>query len=703
MLSLYHWQALGQTNTEVTLDVVENPLLVPSDLAYGAPRFDLIQSKHFAPALEKAMQIHKSEIAAIVENGEAPSFDNTIAAMERSGQDLNRVMRIFNGLAVAHTNETIQATQREFAPRLAEHADSILLDPHLYARVRALFDKLDALDLNPEQMRLVERYHTAFVRSGAQLSAAEQARMRQINARLAALRAEFSRRLLAEVNDSAIIVESRDELVGLSDKQIKVAALEAAERGLEGKYVLTLVNTSGQPVAVNLQNRALRERIYRASVMRGSRGNDYDTRELLLETVRLRSEMAQMLGFEHYTDYLIAEQIAPSSEAVREMLAQTGAVAIANARREAAALQARIDATEPKPFELAPWDWGYFTEQLRAERFDINKAEVRPYFELQSVLEKGVFYAATQLFGIQFQRRSDLPVYHPDVQVWEILEEDGTPIGIMYGDFYARSEKRGGAWMNSYALQSRLLGDLPITGNHLNITKPPEGEATLLTWDEVTTLFHEFGHVLHGILSDVTYPYFSGTAVPRDFVEYPSQVYEMWAAWPAVMSNYARHYKTGEPISKDLVEHFIKSERFNQGFRATEYLAAAITDQHLHSLPIDALPKADELMDLEERLLAQSGMALASVPPRYRLPYFSHIMGGYGAAYYSYIWSEVLDADSTQWFRDHGGLTRENGRRFRELILSRGGSMEPMDMYREFAEKDPDPVHMLRKRGLLME
>lgn len=678
-----------------------NPLLLPSTLPFGAPPFHRIEDEHFVPALERSLALAEAEIAAIAHDSDPPDFQNTIVAMERSGQDRDRVLRIFGALAATRTNEDLQAIQREMAPKLSAHRDAIFLDRHLFERIHGLHENRATLDLDAESLRLLERYHTDFVRAGAMLGEEEKERLREINTRLAELGTLFQQHLLAEMNASAVVVEDRGDLAGLPETLVQAAAAAATERDLEGKYVLTLQNTTGQPALAHLRSRDLRERLHRASIARGSRGNEYDTTGILSETLRLRSERAQMLGFDTHADFILAEQTARQVEKVNTMLKEAARAAVANARQEGEEIQRRIDLSEDEPFELAPWDWAYYAEQVRRDRHAFDAGEVRPYFELKVVLEKGVFHAAQALFGITFQLRPDLPVYHPDVQVWEVFEEDGSPLGLLYGDFYARSSKRGGAWMNSYSLQSHLLGGRPISGNHLNLTRPPKGEPMLLTWDEVTTLFHEFGHVLHGLLSRVTYPRFSGTSVPRDFVEYPSQLFEMWASWPEVLRNYAVHHRTGEPIPGELLERAMAAEKLHEGFRSTEYLAAAILDQALHQAPADAIPSAEELLETEAQILMEAGLDYAPVPPRYRLPYFSHVMGGYSAGYYSYFWSEVLDADSEEWFRENGGLTRENGERYRECILAPGGSRDPMEMYRDFAGRDPDPSHLLRRRGLM--
>ncbi|TVR54750.1 MAG: M3 family peptidase [Gemmatimonadales bacterium] len=678
-----------------------NPLLLPSTLPFGAPPFHRIEDEHFVPAIERSLALAEAEIAAIAHDPDPPNFQNTIVTLERSGQDRDRILRIFGALAATRTNEALQAIQREVAPKLSAHRDAIFLDRHLFERIEALHENRAALELDAESLRLLERYHTDFVRAGATLGEDGKERLREINTRLAELGTLFQQHLLAEMNASAVVVEDRGDLAGLPETLVHAAAAAATERDLEGKYVLTLQNTTGQPALAHLRSRDLRERLHRASIARGSQGNEYDTTAILSETLRLRSERAQMLGFDTHADFILAEQTARRVEKVNTMLKEAALAAVANARREGEEIQRRIDGSEEEPFELAPWDWAYYAEQVRQDRHAFDAGEVRPYFELEAVLEKGVFHAAQALFGITFQSRPDLPVYHPDVQVWEVFEENGSPLGLMYGDFYARSSKRGGAWMSSYSLQSHLLGGQPVTGNHLNLTRPPEGEPMLLTWDEVTTLFHEFGHVLHGLLSRVTYPRFSGTSVPRDFVEYPSQLFEMWASWPEVLRNYAVHHRTGEPIPGELLERAMAAEQLHEGFRSTEYLAAAILDQALHQAPDDAIPSAAELLEVEARILMEAGLDYAPVPPRYRLPYFSHVMGGYSAGYYSYFWSEVLDADSEEWFRENGGLTRENGERYRECILAPGGSRDPMEMYRDFAGRDPDPGHLLRRRGLM--
>ena len=677
----------------------QNPFMTESDLPYGMPHFDRIRNEHFVPAFEQGMAEQSAEIDAIASSDEAPTFNNTIVAMERSGQLYFRGRSVFANLTSAHTNDQLQAIQQEMAPKFSAHSDSILLNPALFARVEALYEQRDSLGLDAESLRLLERYHTDFVRAGAQLSVEEKTRLREINSGLAELRTAFGQNVLNEVNGAAVEVESREELAGLSDSQIESAAKEAAARGLDGSYVLTLQNTTQQPPLTTLENRALRQRIQEVSAGRGSSGNEYDTRGIFADTLRLRSERAQLLGYKTHAAYVLDDETAGTVEAVNDMLGRLGPRAVANARREADDLQALIDETESEPFELASSDWLYYTEKLRKARYDLDESLLKPYFELNRVLVDGVFFMAEQVYGVTFEARPDLPVYQEDVTVYEAFL-DGEPLGLFLFDPYARESKRGGAWMNEYVSQSRLLEEKAVVANHLNIVKPPEGEPTLLTITEVTTLFHEFGHALHGLFSDVAYPRFSGTSVPRDFVEYPSQVHEMWVTWPEILANYAVHHETGEAIPQDLLDRVRAASKFNQGFEQTEYLAAAMVDQAWHQLPLDEIPPAEAVMEQEREILVSIGMAFPPVPPRYRTPYFSHIMGGYSAGYYSYIWSEVLDADSVKWFEENGGMRRENGDHFRKALLSHGGSRDAIELFRDFRGADPSVEPLLERLGL---
>ena len=693
--------AIGNApNAAAQEEMADNPFFAESPLPHQLPPFDRIDDAHYAPAFERGMADQIAEIEAIAGASEPPTFENTIVALERSGQLLNRVAATFFALSSADTNDAINAIRNEMAPRLAAHTDRMLLDAGLFARVEALYEQRADLGLDDESRRLVEEYYVDFVRAGARLSDAEKERMQEINARLAALSSRFTQNVLDEVNASAVVVESRDELAGLSEGQVAAAVAAAEARDLEGRYVIPLLNTSGQPALASLEDRGLRERIARTSLARGSQGGEYDNRGVITETARLRAERAAMLGYPNHAAYILERQTARTVDAVNERLASLAPPAVANAEREAADLQA-MAAAEGADIELAAWDWSYYTEKVRAERYAFDASQLRPYFEMDNVLENGVFFAANRLYGLTFEERPELPVYHPDVRVWEVFDAGGEALGLFIGDFYARPSKRGGAWMNAYVSQSHLMETSPVVGNHLNVPKPPEGEPTLLTFDEVTTMFHEFGHALHGFFSDVRYPYFAGTSVPRDFVEYPSQVNEMWATWPEVLRNYAVHHETGEPMPADLLDRVLATQQFNQGFATTEYLAASLLDMAWHQLTADEVPGAAEVETFEAAALEAAGVALDTVPPRYRSTYFSHIWSsGYSAGYYSYIWSEVLDADSVEWFKENGGLLRENGDHFRSTLLSRGGSVEALDLFRAFRGADPDIGPLLVRRGL---
>jgi peptidyl-dipeptidase Dcp len=681
-----------------------NPFFAASTLPLNYPAFDQIQDSHFGPAFDRGMAEQLKEIDAIANHKAKPTFDNTIIPLEKSGQVLGRASAVFFNLTGADTNPVREKLQADYAPKLSAHGDAIALNPKLFARVKALFDARTTLGLDPEAIRLVTRYHTDFVRAGANLSEADKTTLRAINTELATLGTRFSQNVLAEVNASAIVVDSKDELVGLSDDQIAAAAEAAKARKLDGKYVIALLNTTGQPANTYLQNRALRERLYQASVSRGSRGNEYDNTAIVARVAKLRAERAKLMGYPNHAAYVLEDETALTPEAVNTRLAQLAPPAVANARKEAADLQAMIDreqkAKGQPTFKLEAWDWAYYSEKVRQAKYSLDESQLKPYFELDNVLENGVFYAANQVFGLTFKERKDLPVYHPDARVWDVFDADGKQLAIFVGDFYARESKRGGAWMNEYVSQSGLMGTQPVVANHLNIPKPPAGQTTLMTWDEVTTMFHEFGHALHGMFSKVSYPRFSGTAVPRDFVEYPSQVNEMWADWPAVLANYARHYQTGAAMPQALLDKVKASAKFNQGFATTEYLGSSMLDQRWHQLSADQVPAADGVMAFEAAALAKDGIQFAPVPPRYRTPYFSHIMGGYSAGYYAYIWSEVLDADSVEWFKQNGGMTRANGDHFRATLLSRGGSKDAMQLFRNFAGREPDIQPLLVRRGL---
>ena len=649
------------------------------------------------------------QMQKIATNPEKATFENTIVAMERSGVLLDRVDRIFSNLAACNTNPELQKIEKEMAPKLAAHEDAIHLNSELFARVQTIYDNRDkfaaanpsggGLGLDPESNWLVERYYKDFVRAGAKLSDSDKEKLKAMNAELAALQTTFAQNVLKEKNASSIVVDDRAQLQGLSESDIAAAAATAKTENKEGKFVLALQNTTGQPALAALQDRQLREKIMETSLARDNHGGEFDNRAVVLRMVKLRAERAALLGYPNHAAYQLEDQTAKNIDTVNKLLAQLAPPAVANARREAAEMQNVID-QENGGFQLASWDWAFYAEKVRQERYAFEESEVKPYFEINHVLLDGVFYAANKLYGLTFKERHDLPVYQPDVRVFEVSDNDGKPLALFLADYYARPSKRGGAWMNAYVRQSELLGFKPVVANHLNIPKPEAGKPTLLTFDEVTTMFHEFGHALHGMFSHVKYPRFSGTSVPRDFVEYPSQVNEMWATWPQVLKNYAKHYQTGEPMPQALLDKVVESaRRFNQGFKTTEYLAATILDQAWHQLAPSDIPT--DALAFEADALRKAKVDFPAVPPRYRSTYFSHAFaGGYSAGYYSYIWSEVLDADSVEWMKEHGGLKRENGDWFRQKLLSRGGSDDVMKFFHDFTGRDPYIEPLLKRRGL---
>ncbi len=681
-----------------------NPFFAESPLPLHYPQFDKIRDADFAPAFDAGMAEQLKEVQAIADNPAKPSFDNTLVALEKSGQVLDRATTVFFNLVGADTNDARKKLQADYSGRFAAHRDAISLNGKLFARIQALYERRTRLGLDAQGVRLVEKYYTDFVRDGAKLSEADKATLKAMNAELANLGTQFSQNVLSEVNATAVVVDDVKQLDGLSDEQIAAAAEAAKARKLDGKYVIALLNTTGQPPLTQLRNRELRKRIYEASIHRGSHGGPYDNTALVARIMKLRADKAKLLGFPSYAAYSLENQTAKTPEAVNAMLGQLAPAAVANAKREAADLQATIDKEQKaagKPtFKLEAWDWAYYSEKVRQARYDFDESQLKPYFELKNVLENGVFYAANQEYGLTFKQRTDLPTYRDDLMVYDVFDADGKPLAIFIADMYARESKRGGAWMSSYVSQSGLTGDKPVVANHLNIPKPPAGQPTLLTWDEVTTAFHEFGHALHGMFSDVKYPYFSGTSVPRDFVEFPSQVNEMWADYPSILKHYAKHHQTGAPMPQALLDKVIAAAKFNQGFATTEYLGAAMLDQNWHQLAPGQVPDAAGVMAFEAQALAKDGIAYPPVPPRYRTPYFSHIMGGYAAGYYAYIWSEVLDANTQQWFKQHGGLSRANGDRFRQTLLSRGGSVDAMELFQDFAGHAPQIEPLLEKRGL---
>jgi peptidyl-dipeptidase Dcp len=675
-----------------------NPFAKPSTLPFGYPAFDKIKNEDYAPAFEEGMRQQAAEIDAIANSKQAASFDNTIVAMEKSGQLLSRVSSVFGSLSGANTNDTFKALERELSPKLAAHSDAIRLNSKLYARIKSLYDKRDKLHLDAESKYLLERYHTDFVRAGAQLSDADKQKLKSMNAELAKLQTTFAQNVLEEANASALVADSREELAGMSDKAIDAAAKAATAKGQDGKFLIPVVNTTGQANLAVLTNRAVREKLMALSLARGSHGGKFDNTQVVLSLAKLRAEKAALLGYASFAAYSLEDQTAHDPEAVNKMLSEFARPAVANAKKEGAEIQQVID-KEKGGFQLAAHDWSFYSDKVRAERFNFDQNQLRPYFELNSVLTNGVFFAANKVYGLSFKERKDLPVYDPDVRVFDVFDADGKQLAIFIADFYARSNKRGGAWMNAYVSQSSLMGTRPVVANHLNIPKPGDGEPTLLTYDEVRTMFHEFGHALHGMFSNVKYPRFSGTRVPRDFVEFPSQVNEMWSVWPQVLANYAKHYQTGAPMPQELLDKVIASKKFNEGFRTTEYLAASILDQKWHQLGVAQIPS--DVLTFEASALKSAGVDYAPVPPRYRTTYFSHVFaGGYSAGYYGYLWSEKLDADTVDWFTENGGMLRKNGDYFRKMLLSKGGTLDAMQMYRSFRGRDAKIEPLLERRGL---
>ena len=673
-----------------------NPFAKPSTLPFNYPAWNQIKNEHFAPAFMEGMRQEAAEVAAIANNKAAPTFDNTIVAMERSGQLLNRVQAAFGTLAGSYTNDTLQALQKELSPKLAAHNDAIRLNPKLYARIKALYDKRSKLKLDAESNYLLERYHTDFVRAGAKLSAADKEKLKAYNSQLATLQTAFAQNVLKESNASALVVDTRAELAGMTDKQIDAAAAEAKKRGLEGKFVIPVVNTTQQAGLSVLTNRATREKLLAASMARGSRGGEFDNRDEVLQIAKLRAERAVLLGYPNYAAYNLEEQTAKNTKAVNSLLAEFAKPAVNNAKKEAAEIQQAIDA-EKGGFQAAAHDWAFYSDKVRQQRYAFDAGQLRPYFELNRVLQDGVFFAANKEFGLTFKERKDLPTYNEDVRVFDVFDADGSQLAIFTFDPYARSNKRGGAWANAWVPQSKLLGTKPVIANNLNVAKPAAGEPTLLTYDEVRTTFHEFGHALHSMFSEVKYPRLS--RVPRDYVEFPSQVNEMWMAWPEVLANYAKHYQTGAPMTKELLDKVQASQQFNEGFRTTEYLAASLLDQAWHQLSPSQIPT--DVLAFEAEALKKAGVDFALVPPRYRTTYFSHTFsGGYSAGYYGYLWAEKLDADTVNWFKENGGLTRKNGDHFRKTLLSRGGTLDAMQMYRNFSGRDAQVQPLLERRGL---
>lgn len=682
----------------------DNPFAHESTLPYHMPPFDRIKDAHFRPALEAGMEEERREVEAIDHNPAPPTFENTVLSFEKSGKLLDRVSSVFSNLNGSNSNPEILKIAAEMAPKRSAHRDAIYVDSVLFARFDALYQKRATLNLDPESLQLLDYTYKEFLRAGAKLSDADKTKLRQLNEQIASLTTQFQQNVLKGTKEAAVVVDSQSELDGLSAEQIGAAAEAGKARGLQGKWVITLQNTTTQPVLQQLRNRALREKIYKASINRGV-GGQYDTTAVVAQIVKLRAEKAALLGYPDFAAYNLSAETASTPKAVNEMLARIVPAALANASKEAADIQKLIDQQSGSAkFKLEPWDWSFYAEQVRKERFGFDQSEVKPYFEMNHVLQDGVFYAAHELYGLNFKERHDLPVYQQDVHAFEVTNADGSPVGLFLADYYSRDNKRGGAWMSEYVGQSRLFNTRPVVVNNLNISKPPQGQPTLLTFDEVRTMFHEFGHAMHGLLSDANYPTLSGTNVPRDFVEFPSQYNEMWAREPIVLAHYARHYQTGAPMPQALLDKVLAAERFGQGFSTTEYIAAAMLDQAWHQIAASQAPAADKVMAFETSALDKDGFAGSPVPPRYHSAYFSHAFtGGYAAGYYAYIWSEVLARDVEQWFRTHGGLQRANGEFLKAKILSRGRTADPALLFQQFYGGPPDIGPLLKHRGLTAE
>ncbi|MBV9492915.1 MAG: peptidyl-dipeptidase Dcp [Acidobacteria bacterium] len=676
-----------------------NPFYAKSTLPFQAPPFDKIKDSDYKPALERGMKDNLAEVEAIANNKAEPTFDNTIVPLEKAGAVLNRTAKVFFNLSQSNTNDTIQEVESDMAPKLSAHQDAINLNPKLFARVKKIYDTRDKLGLDGEAKYLVERYYRNFVRSGALLNDADKTKLKKLNEEESTLTTDFRKKVLADTDASAVVIDDKAQLAGLSDAEIAAAAEAAKDAKMPaGKYLLRLRNTTQQPALQSLQNRAVREKLFNASVMRGNHGGENDTKAIVTRLAQLRAQKAKLLGYPTYAAYSLDDQMAKTPETAIKLMSDLVPGATAKAKDEAAKMQKLIDA-EGGNFKLAAWDWDFYAEKVRKAEYDLDESQVKPYFELDHVLQDGVFYAAGQLYGITFKQRKDIPVYNPDVRVWEVFDADGKSMALYYGDYFARPNKSGGAWMDSFVDQNKLFGTKPVVFNVTNFQKPAAGEPALLSFDDVNTIFHEFGHALHGMFSNNQYPSTAGTNVPRDFVEFPSQFNEHWALDQQVFAHYAKHYKTGAPMPAELVEKIKKSKTFNQGYALTEYLAAALLDMGWHTLPADA-PQQD-VNKFEPATLERFNIALAEVPPRYHTDYFSHIWGGgYSAGYYAYLWSEVIDDDAYYWFRENGGMTRANGQKFRDMILSRGGSAEAASLYRAFRGRDPIVEPLLEQRGL---
>ena len=676
-----------ESNTNM---VVENPLLVKSTLDYGAPDFTKIKDEHFMPAILKGMKLQNETIDKIVSNTDAPTFENTILALEESSKTLDNVTAVFYALAGANTNDVIKNVQKELAPKFSKHNDDILLNTQLFAKVKTVYDNLDGLDLDIESKHLVKEYFKNFSKAGADLSEDKKEKLKEINSEIASLANDFGKKLLDASKKGGVVVTDKEKLKGFSEEKIK-----SIEK--EGKFEIQLINTTQQPSLQTIENREVRKELFEKSIHRSDAG-EYNTSELVQKMVALRAKKAQILGFDNYASWSLQGTMASSPAKVFEMFDGLIPGALTKVASETKEIQAEIN-KEGKDFQLTAYDWNYYAEKVRKSKYNLNEEEVKPYFELTNVLEKGVFFAATKLYGITFKKRTDIPVYHPDVVVYELFEEDGSKLGLFYGDFFARDSKRGGAWMSAFVKQSKLRSQKPVVYNVCNSPKPAEGEPALISFDEVETMFHEFGHALHGLFGNQQYASISGTSTARDFVEFPSQFNENWSTHPAILNNYAVHYKTGEVIPAELLKKIKDAGTFNQGYSMIENLASSSLDMKWHTISVDI--KIEDVAKFEAAALEKMKLKVTEVPPRYRSTYFAHIFsGGYAAGYYSYLWTEMLSHDAFDWFKDNGLLTRANGDKFRKEVLSKGNTMDYAKMYQVFAGRDPKAAPMLKARGL---
>ncbi|MGA9590176.1 MAG: peptidyl-dipeptidase Dcp [Salegentibacter sp.] len=689
----------SQSKDAAADDSSNNPLLQPSDLPYEAPDFNEIEDSDFQPAMEKGMREQLAKIEEIANSKEAPTFENTLVAMEKSGQTLDRVYGVFNLLSSANTNPELQKIQEEEAPRLAAHQDAIYLNDKLFNRVTTLYKKRDSLDLDPESKKLVEYYYQKFTLAGANLSEEDKNALKKLNEEEAKLSAQFTNHLLAAAKEAALVVSDKAQLEGLSENEIQAASQNAEDNELQNKYLLPLQNTTQQPALQSLSNRDVRKELFEHSWTRAEQGGDNDTRKIISRLAEIRAQQAKLLGYHNFAEWKLQNQMAKNPENVKDFLEKLIAPATKKAQQEAAEIQKVIN-KEGKNFKLEPWDWNYYAEKVRKAKYDLDESQVKPYFELNKVLQDGVFYAAHELYGLSFKERHDIPVYQEDVKVYEVFNEDSTTVGLFYTDYFKRDNKSGGAWMDNIVGQSKLLNKKPVIYNVCNFTKPAPGQPALISYDDVTTMFHEFGHALHGLFASQQYPTLSGTNTARDFVEFPSQFNEHWAIYPKVFRNYAVHYKTGEPMPQELVDKIKKAATFNQGYALTELLAAADLDMEWHTISAnDSIKDVDQF---EADALKRTNLALQEVPPRYRSTYFLHIWGnGYAAGYYAYLWTEMLDDDAYSWFEENGGMTRENGQRFRDMILSQGNTQDYAKMFLDFRGHKPDITPMLQNRGLV--